>query len=234
MFRALSVLFSGMLTLFWALPASAASITYSNEAAFVSATGATLHPLSITGPSGALSLTTTDSLLTLVSASGNLITDWADPGNSGVSRLAGPDLAISGPESFDGNVALGADRYAFGFGIFESTDTSIAGCNTTCVDSTFTITLFNNGIQLVPSFSLSPPDNVAAFWGIHTDFAFDSVQIRETIGSNDNEVFGTFYTGTRSSAVPEPGTLLLLGTGGLGLLAKARRRRLMRAPKERR
>lgn len=218
MIRAMSIVLSGMLMLLWALPASAAAILYSNEAAFAVATGATLHPL----PTGvnALSITTTDGLLTLESATGTLHTDWT--ATSGADRLAGPDMAISGGESFDGNVAFGADRYAFGFGIYESTDPSLAGCNTTCVDSTFEITLFNNGSAVVPSFLLAPVDNFSVFWGVHTDFAFDSVRIRELVGSNDNEIFGTFYTGT--DPVPEPGTLLLLG-GGLSLTRLIRHRR---------
>jgi hypothetical protein len=85
----------------------------------------------------------------------------------------------------------------------------LPGCNVPCVESTFTITLLNN-LAAVAAFNLSPANDVALFWGVHTDFAFDAVQIRETIGSNDDEIFGTFYTGTTS--VPEPGALLLLGT----------------------
>lgn len=221
--RTLSIVLFGMLMLFGAFPASATSIIFSDEAAFVAATGATLHPLptGVTAPS----ITTTDGLLTLMSASGNLHTDWAV--TSGVDRLVGPDLAISGIENFDGNVTLGADRYAFGFGIFESTDPSLAGCNAPCVDSTFTINLFNNGAPVGSLFVLSPADNVAVFWGVQTDFAFDSVQIRETIGGIDNEVFGTFYTGT--TPVPEPGTLLLLG-GGLSLARIVRNRRRAQSP----
>ncbi|HJR60126.1 MAG TPA: PEP-CTERM sorting domain-containing protein [Vicinamibacterales bacterium] len=222
MSRAMSIVLSGMLMLLWALPASAAAIVYSNEAAFALATGATLHPL----PTGvnALSITTTDNLLTLLSATGTLHTDWT--ATSGADRLAGPDMAVSGVESFDGDVAFSADRYAFGFGIYESTDPSIAGCNTACVDSTFEITLLNNGSPLIPSFLLLPADNTSVFWGVHTDFAFDSVQIREVVGSNDNEIFGTFYTGTEP--VPEPGTLLLLG-GGLSLTRLIRQKRRARA-----
>ena len=125
-------------------------VVYSNEGAFAAASGATLHAL----PSGinATSLTTVDNALTLSTVglapgTTNMITDWAAYPGVGVSRLAGVEMAISGTESFNSSVTLGTDRYAFGFGIYESTDNALPGCNFTCTDSTFTITLKNNGIH---------------------------------------------------------------------------------------
>lgn len=207
-----------------AAPASAAAILYTSEAAFASATSATLHPLPV-GPNGGYiqsnTITTTDGALTLAAtiAGPALISNWeAFPGST--SHLSGPDLAVSGVENLDASVAFSADRYSFGFGLYEPMgDDSITGCNAPCVESTFTITLLNNMVAVGSPFVLMPANNTALFWGVHTDFAFDAVQIRETIGSNDNEIFGTFYTGTTS--VPEPATLLLLGTA----LAFARLRR---------
>ena len=107
------------------------------RALFALASGATLHAL----PSGvnANSLATVDGALTFSTAgiSGNMITDWAAYPGVGVSRLAGVEMAISGTESFNSSVTLGTDRYAFGFGIYESTDSSLPGCNFPCTDSTF-------------------------------------------------------------------------------------------------
>ena len=86
------------------------------------------------------------------------------------------------------------------------------------VDSTFEVTLMNTSTATaINSFTFNADDNVAYFVGAWTDTAFDAVEIREIIGSNDNEFFGQFYTGT--TPVPEPATMLLLASGLAGLAA---------------
>ncbi len=222
-----SMVCAGVLLSCCAPPALAAAIVFSNEADFKAATAATLHELPTT-TAGTYTIVTTDGLLTLTTGgiSGTTTLHSNTEVTTGVSRLDGPDLGIGGVESFDGSVTLGGDRYAFGFGIYEPTVADLTGCNTApiapCVDSTFTITLFHNNAQVGSAFTLSPANDTAVFWGVHTSFAFDAFKVRETIGSNDNEFFGTFYTG--STPIPEPGTLVLLG-GGAALAGLRRRLR---------
>lgn len=48
--------------------------------------------------------------------------------------------------------------------------------------------------------------------------------IRETVGSDDNELYGEFFTGTVAMPVPEPGSWPLSAAGRLALVAFERRR----------
>ena len=133
--------------------------------------------------------------------------------------LAGDELAISGPEDMDVTVInLGGDVFSLGF---EFVEPSGAGTNVPLaerMDSTFAVSLFSGGTS-IDSFSFNAPDDQAAFIGIwsYPDQGFDSVQIRETIGTHDNEYFGEFYLG--AEPVPVPGAVLLgiLGLGAVGV-----------------
>lgn len=129
------------------------------------------------------------------------------------------DLALNDKEEF--NVDSPGPLFSFGFDFHEPNisrppaTTAIDTCNTACVDSTFQVTLRNGG-ALVDSFSFTRNDDSLEFVGVWSTQAFDRIEIRETLGTNDNEFFGNFLIG-RIPAVPEPGTLALLGLGLLGL-----------------
>lgn len=219
--RRIAALFVGCVALS-ATCADAALITFSNKAAFQGATGASATaPLPDAGAVGAGfvvgSLTFTTLSGQMFIGTGGVIPQTADWSAS----LPGNDIAISDIESF--RVDLAAPVYSFGFDFFEpnvfSTNYPVTDdCFAPCTDSTFTVNLFS-GATLLGSFSYNEPDGVASFVGAWTDFAFNRVEIIETVGSLDDEYWGQFYTGTEP--VPEPGTLGLLS---LGLLALRRRR----------
>ena len=196
--------------------ASAALTLYSDKAVFLAQTGATAATTIPSSATANLGAGFTSGSLTFAVAGAAItfhIGEWT-------SRLAGQDLAISGFEEFDVTVDSGL-VHSFGFDFVEpETDPNV---NATFEDSTFSVTL-KNGAATVGSFSFTRPNDSAEFVGVWTDTgeAFDRVLVRETIGNNENEFFGQFYTGT-AAPVPEPCTLALAA-----LVVPVMRRRMKR------
>jgi hypothetical protein len=221
--------------------ANASIITFLDRATFLTTTGASdatgaLPDLGIRD-SGVIpgSSTTTVGSVTVfaprwsMGAGGNpsvVGLDWTTylPGNDiAVSDGTGNDPSGFGDDGID--VTFAGPVFSAGFDFVEpSLDGGVQnGCYATCVDSTFLVTL-KNGASTVNAFSFNAPDDVAAFVGVWSTAAFDGLEIRETTGTDDDEFYGHFYTGTRPAPAPEPSATFLLGAGLIGLLTSLRTR----------
>lgn len=206
-----------------AAPSFGAVISYSDLTTFQAATGATAEPaipnsgnVGTSGTVGSLDVSTGPGATGLFfGTSGFAFSDWS-------TLIPGNDVAVSGTENVDFGINTGTPLSAIGFYMHEPSANlglTADSCNATCVDSTFSITLFNGLVQ-VGTDSVNIADDTLVFYGIQSSLPFDRVEIRETSGGIDNEFFGDFYT----APVPEPGTWTLLALG-VGVLLSRRRRR---------
>ncbi|MEX5729877.1 hypothetical protein Ga0609869_003230 [Rhodovulum iodosum] len=195
------------------LSAQAATTLYTDVASFTAGTGATAQPaLPFVG---VFTGSETVGDLTFTNVSGNTIindTTWS-------TLIPGREVAISGREDLD--IGFAAPLSAFGFYAHEpSTSTGVTdGCNTTCVPSLFSLTLYS-GAATVGSVAFNIPDDTLAFFGLSSTLAFDRVELRETTGTADNEFFGGFYTAPAQVPVPPAAPLLAMALGGLALLRR--------------
>lgn len=137
--------------------------------------------------------------------------------------LNGDDIAVTGVEDLDA-IFNSSPVFAVGFEMIEPTLLNI-GPGQTFVDSTFTITLIS-GVTNKDSFIFKPGNDVVVFFGVWTDYSFDKISIRETVGGIENEFFGEFWTNAAPlSTVPVPAAAWLFGSGLIGLFGLARRKK---------
>ena len=123
-----------------------------------------------------------------------------------------------------GHAQIVVNLVDFGMDLQEPTSTAILnGCNFACTESTFEATIFSGATNL-GSVSFEPANDTLSFFGISSQIAFDKIEIREIVGTADNEFFGNFVTSSTALATPIPLPaglpLLLAGLGGFGLLAR--------------
>lgn len=207
------------------LPTQAAIMTFSDRATFLAATGAT----DATGPLPDLGTRDSSEIPNSSTTTVGTVTFFAPRwfmgtlGNPSVvggdwtTLLPGNDIAISdgtgnnptgaGDDGID--VTFASPVFSAGFDFSESSLPGVVqdGCYTTpCVTSTFLVTL-KNGSVTVGSFSFDAPDDVAAFVGVWSSVEFTHMEIRETTGTDDDEFYGHFYTGT-TPAPPAPSLTL--------------------------
>ena len=92
--------------------------------------------------------------------------------------------------------------------------------------TSFTIDLDNQGNQI--GIHASGPDakdsSLLSYLGIPSDFAWDYFGFSLTNGTPTDDGFQAGSTDIRNSAIPEPATMLLLGSGLVGMGVYARRR----------
>ena len=197
----------------------AATQVYFDQSDFLTETSATstlLPNLGTTLADGRDSETVGDLTFTHAAGSGQLFhlffSDFTPvvPGN---------EISLNREESL--LVDISAPIYSFGFEFYEPTDADPIVADA-FIDSTFEVTLKNGAIP-VGSFTFNADNDVLSFVGVTSSLLFDQVEIIESVGGGENEVYGTFFTGS-TQIIPEPSTLVLTVASLLGGLGLRRRR----------
>ncbi len=198
----------------------ATTVTFNTRAAFNAATtGTTTVNFNGVAPSGgfvgALPTFTSNGVIFTPGAGNNLfVTDTGFDTFYQFAGASGGVLSVQAGTTRTLNIALGGSFTAIGFDV---NNVNFTG------PLTITATLSNGDVT---SFTTTPAGN---FFGFTTTPAIVSLSLTapNTGGSFgfsiDNFTFGQAQGG--GTAVPEPATMILLGTGLAGVVAKVRKRR---------
>jgi len=205
----------------WLTPAQAAYTVYTNQATFLTATGATSATGALPAVGTVASPRTVGSISFAAMPGSSL--NFGTSFDTWSTLISGIDLAINAVENLD--MISGSTVFAMGFQAHEpgAGGSTVDTCRVvTCTDTTFQITI-KNGATTIGTESINFPDNTLTFFGIFSDQAFDRFEVRDISNTIDDEFFGQVFTGN-TAPIPEPETYAML-LAGLGLLGLAARRR---------
>jgi hypothetical protein len=145
---------------------------------------------------------------------------------AGLGVSFGPNLYQDGQTGFPnitGNTLTNFDQtgaaYVFNYSIFFNGPVTSAAFASVSNGSTHTFSAYLAG-ALVESFSNVVSTGLPNFFGF-TGITFDEIRVNT---AGDFMILDNLQIGQSAAAVPEPGTLLLLGTGLAAVAVGARRR----------
>jgi hypothetical protein len=192
------------ITLVFSASAEANLIIYKNKPAFLAATGST----SATGPIPNLGqffagqeVTVGNATFSTAPGGDNLsIGGGTGPCGDWTNLIPGHDIAL-GYENL--HVAFDEPVFAIGFDFVEALDTLCPECGSDPVDSPFTVTLYDGALE-VGSFTFNAPNDKLAFIGVKSTLPFDSADIVDATGNDDDEYFGEFYAPLAQPVCPAP------------------------------
>ena len=220
----LALLVSVLGTVQAASDANATLATFDDQAAFLSATGATAAGPVPTGGGGDTSFVIGGLTFTNHPPSSFYLL----PPDLG-ARIPGFDLAINDVESF--NVDSATPLFAFGFDFHEiENDPNLFGPflpNTfgPFFESEFQVTLLDGG-SFVDSFTYTRPNDSLEFVGVWSTEPFNRIELREAVGGLEDELFGNFLTGVTAAGVPEASVFVFWSLmSAAGLVAACLRRK---------